>query len=110
MRDGWSRQRPKNFQKRNWLACSACTDFVGTEIYNRRGEHCSPFFRGASNLYRYIFSVARPVDAGKTDTYCNKVAPAARIYSHLICRKRHLPLKLRKGKTKGGAAQNLTPH
>ena len=45
--------------------------------------------------------VARPVDAGKTDTYCNKVAPTARIYLHLICRKRHLPLKLRKGKTNG---------
>ena len=29
----------------------------------------------------------------------NKVAPTARIYLHLICRKRHLPLKLRKGKT-----------
>ena len=44
---------------------------------------------------------ARPVGAGKTDTYCNKLAPAARIYLHLICRKRHLPLKLRKGKTNG---------
>ena len=43
--------------------------------------------------------VSRPVGAGETDTYCNKVAPTARIYLHLICRKRHLPLKLRKGKT-----------
>ena len=33
------------------------------------------------------------------------VAPAARIYLHLICRKRHLPLKLRKGKTMGCAAK-----
>ena len=41
------------------------------------------------------------LSSGKTDTYCNKVAPTARIYLHLICRKRHLPLKLRKGKTKG---------
>ncbi|HCY78384.1 MAG TPA: hypothetical protein DHU74_01535, partial [Clostridiales bacterium] len=30
-----------------------------------------------------------------------KVAPTARIYLHLICRNRHLPLKLRKRKTKG---------
>ena len=37
----------------------------------------------------------------QTDTYVNKVAPTARIYLHLICRKRHLPLKLRKGKTNG---------
>ena len=43
--------------------------------------------------------------AGKTDTYCNKVAPTARIYLHLICRKRHLPLKLRKGKTIGCGAK-----
>ena len=35
--------------------------------------------------------------------HCNKVAPTARIYLHLICRKRHLPLKLRKGKTFRGA-------
>ena len=33
------------------------------------GEQCSPLlFSGASNLYRYIFSVAQPVDAGKTVT------------------------------------------
>ena len=42
---------------------------------------------------------------GKTDTYVNKVAPTARIYLHLICRKRHLPLKLRKGKTMGCTAK-----
>ena len=48
-----------------------------------------------------FFAVARPEAAGKTDTYFNKVAPTAQIYLHLICRKRHLPLKLRKGKTKG---------
>ena len=41
------------------------------------------------------------MSAGKTGTYSNNVAPTARIYLHLICRKRHLPLKLRKGKTKG---------
>ena len=41
------------------------------------------------------------MDTGKTDTYGNNVAPTARIYLHLICRKRHLPLKLRKGKTMG---------
>ena len=28
------------------------------------------------------------LSSGKTDTYCNKVAPTARIYLHLICRKR----------------------
>ncbi len=43
--------------------------------------------------------------ADETDTYCNKVAPTARIYLHLICRKRHLPLKLRKGKTMGCGAK-----
>ena len=53
------------------------------------------------------FPTAMDFGAGKTDTYCNKVAPTARIYLHLICRKRHLPLKLRKGKTKGGAEQKL---
>ena len=37
--------------------------------------------------------------------HCNKVAPTARIYLHLICRKRHLPLKLRKGKTIGCGAK-----
>ena len=41
----------------------------------------------------------------KTDTYDNNVAPAAQIYLHLICRKRHLPLKLRKGKTVGYGAK-----
>ena len=44
------------------------------------------------------FPTAMDLSSGKTDTYCNKVAPTARIYLHLICRKRHLPLK---GKTKG---------
>ena len=48
-----------------------------------------------------FFAVSRPVFTDETDTYVNKVAPTARIYLHLICRKRHLPLKLRKGKTKG---------
>ena len=43
--------------------------------------------------------------AGKTDTYGKNVAPTARIYLHLICRKRHLPLKLRKGKTMGCGAK-----
>ena len=47
------------------------------------------------------FPTAMDFGAGKTDTYCNKVAPTARIYLHLICRKRHLPLKFRKGKTIG---------
>ena len=47
-----------------------------------------------------FFAVSRPVFTDETDTYVNKVAPTARIYLHLICRKRHLPLKLRKGKTK----------
>ena len=37
--------------------------------------------------------------------HCNKVAPTARTYLHLICRKRHLPLKLRKGKTIGCGAK-----
>ena len=46
-----------------------------------------------------FFAVSRPVVIDQTDTYVNKVAPTARIYLHLICRKRHLPLKLRKGKT-----------
>ena len=55
----------------------------------------------------YPFPTAIDLSSGKTDTYCNKVAPTARIYLHLICRKRHLPLKLRKGKTKGGAEQKL---
>jgi len=53
------------------------------------------------------FPTAIDLSSGKTDTYVNKVAPTARIYLHLICRKRHLPLKLRKGKTKGGAEQKL---
>ena len=48
-----------------------------------------------------FFAVSRPGAADETDTYVNKVAPKARIYLHLICRKRHLPLKLRKGKTIG---------
>ena len=43
--------------------------------------------------------------AGKTVSFSNKVAPTARIYLHLICRKRHLPLKLRKGKTIGCGAK-----
>ena len=46
-----------------------------------------------------FFAVSRPVVIDQTDTYGNNVAPTARIYLHLICRKRHLPLKLRKGKT-----------
>ena len=46
-----------------------------------------------------FFAVSRPVVIDQTDIYVNKVAPTARIYLHLICRKRHLPLKLRKGKT-----------
>ena len=41
----------------------------------------------------------------KTNTYDNNVASTARIYLHLICRKRHLPLKLRKGKTIGCGAK-----
>ena len=60
-------------------------------------------FRGAFTLTDTFLASARPVGAGKTDTYVNKVAPTARIYLHLICRKRHLPLKLRKGKTFRGA-------
>ena len=51
------------------------------------------------------FPTAIDLSSGKTDTYCNKVAPTARIYLHLICRKRHLPLKLRKGKTIGCGAK-----
>ena len=43
--------------------------------------------------------------AGKTVSFSNKVAPTARTYLHLICRKRHLPLKLRKGKTIGCGAK-----
>ena len=34
------------------------------------------------------FPTAIAFGAGKADTYCNKVAPTARIYLHLICRKR----------------------
>ena len=54
-----------------------------------------------------FFAVSRPVVTDETDTYVNKVAPTARIYLHLICRKRHLPLKLRKGKTFSGALLHL---
>ena len=57
-----------------------------------------------------FFAVSRPVVIDQTDIYGNKVAPTARIYLHLICRKRHLPLKLRKGKTKGGAVENSAAH
>jgi hypothetical protein len=35
-----------------------------------------------------FFAVSRPVFTDETDTYVNKVAPTARIYLHLICRKR----------------------
>ena len=56
---------------------------------------------GSALLSFAPFPTAMDFGAGKTDTYVNKVAPTARIYLHLICRKRHLPLKLRKGKTMG---------
>ena len=55
-----------------------------------------------SSPLRPPFPTAIELSSGKTDTYVNNVAPTARIYLHLICRKRHLPLKLRKGKTKKG--------
>ena len=59
-------------------------------------------FLDANSHYTDTFiASARPETADETDTYVNKVAPTARIYLHLICRKRHLPLKLRKGKTIG---------
>ena len=45
------------------------------------------------------------LSSGKIDTSVNNVAPTARIYLHLICRKRHLPLKLRKGTTVGYGAK-----
>ena len=50
------------------------------------------------------FPTAMDFGAGKTVTYSNKVAPTARIYLHLICRKRHLPLN---GKTKGHSGKLL---
>ena len=73
--------------------------------YAAVGAIIDRFLEAHSHCTNTYIAVSRPGAADETDTYCNKVAPTARIYLHLICRKRHLPLKLRKGKTIGCGAK-----